>query len=147
MYISRSELAAFDHLSEGGKCRIILEWVLALTKTNIIILSEMHVPELYESGVVYKFQGRDDDWQDIARCLVTRAASCNSLAAWRCAELQMAGENATPYIQTQSARKRDGSPLDVFHVIVHRGDGAPVEWEDPSRTLGMPQVMPPDMMP
>jgi hypothetical protein len=138
MYLSRSELAAFDLLSDAAKCQVILTWVRALVVTNRFILREFHAPNLFDSGVRYKFQGATDDWQDIARCLATREASCNSLSAWRCAELQEAGEDATPYIQSQTVMKPDGSRLDVFHVIVHRGEGAPIEWEDPSRTLGMP---------
>lgn len=144
MYLSRSELAAFDHLSDPAKCRVILTWVRAMVRTNLEILSEFHVPTLYDSGVRYAFQGAVDDWQDIARCLATRAASCNSLSAWRCAELQMEGEHATPYIQNQAVLKPDGSRLDVFHVIVRREfpPGHPLEWEDPSRTLGMPMSDP-----
>lgn len=142
MYLSRSELAAFDFLSDAAKCRIILTWVRALVETNKIILAEFHAPTLYDSGVRYAFQGAVDDWQDIARCLATRAASCNSLTAWRCAGLQMAGEQATPYIQNQTVVKPNGEKLDVFHVIVQRELADPHHWEDPSRTLGMPSSDP-----
>jgi len=149
MYISRQELAAFDVLSSAAKCRSILTLVRALVEVDKEILAELGpawlggaVPELYLACVRYKFQDAVDDWQDIVRCLRTGAASCNSLSAWRCAELQTDGEMATPYIQSQTVRKRDGQVLDIFHVIVHRGDYAPVEWEDPSRTLGMPATDP-----
>jgi hypothetical protein len=145
MYISRQELAAFDVLSSAAKCRSILTLVRALVEVDKEILGELgpaylggNIPDLYESHVRYKFQDAVDDWQDIVRCLRTGAASCNSLSAWRCAELQLAGENATPYIQSQTVRKPNGEVLDIFHVIVQRGEGVGQEWEDPSRTLGMP---------
>lgn len=143
MYASRSELAAFDHLSDAAKCRIILELVRVYTLIDRLIIRELGIPPLYECGVAYEFQPASGDaWKDIIGCLVSGRGSCNSLAAWRCAELQEDGEDARPYIQTQTLVRPDGSTMDVFHVLVHRPPGAPVEWEDPSRTLGMPPAMP-----
>ena len=136
MYLSRSELAAFDLLSSAAKCRCILTLVRAFVEIDREIISEYEVPVLYESGVRYEFQKAVDDWKDIARCLATMRGSCNSLTAWRVAELQLDGEiGAAPYIQSQTIAKPDGSILDLFHVIVQREDGS---FEDPSRTLGMP---------
>jgi hypothetical protein len=135
VYIARDELAAFDYLSDAAKCRIILAKVRALVVNDLEILREVPgIPPLYESGVVYRFQPATDDWQDILRALETGAASCNSLAAWRCAELRADGENATPYIRSASTLNPDGTRADLFHVIVRR----PTTWEDPSVTLGMP---------
>lgn len=130
MYLSTSELASFDVLSPGAKCKIILTWVRALVATNRIYLSEMSAPPLYESGVLYKFQGKTDDWQDIPRALATGLASCNTLGAWRVAELNASGCAATPYIQSENL-----PGFDMFHVIVRWPDGT---FEDPSRALGMP---------
>lgn len=141
MYSSREDLAGFDRMPSAAKCRAILNKVRALVDWDREILQTLGAPPLWSSGVRYKFQGALDDWQDIVRCLQTRHASCNSLTAWRCAELQLDGElGATPYIQSQTVQKPDGSVLDLFHVIVQRQDfaGTPYEFEDPSRTLGMP---------
>lgn len=135
MYLSRSRLASFDVLSSGAKCRSILNLVRALVEVDKEIISEYHVPVLYESHVRYKFQDAVDDWQDIVDCLRTGLASCNSLCAWRCAELQLDGEQATPYIQSQTVQKPNGQVIDLFHVLVERPNGV---IEDPSRTLGMP---------
>ena len=139
MYIARDELAAFDHLSNIAKCRIILAKVRALVVNDMEILREMPgIPPLYTSGVVYRYQPAVDDWQDILRALMTRGASCNSLAAWRCAELQHEGENAVPYIRSRSTVGANGQNFDIFHVIVRRPLPSPYDWEDPSVQLGMP---------
>lgn len=145
MYSSRSDLAAFDRMSSAAKSRCILNLVRALCEWDREIIAELTVPELYHSGVAYAFQGPLDDWKDIAQCLHTGKASCNSLTAWRCAELQMDGEpDAFPYIQSQTIQKPDGSILDLFHVLVQRQSfaGTDQEFEDPSRTLGMPRSDP-----
>jgi hypothetical protein len=138
VYLSTTELAGFDVLGDAEKCRCILETVRLFIFYNRIEIAQLKLPPLYESGIVYRFQGAVDDWQDAWRMLHTKAASCNSLAAYRCAELQLDGEDARPYVCTQTVRNRDGSQLDVFHVIVKRPRPPPYDWEDPSITLGMP---------
>jgi hypothetical protein len=142
VYRAWTELAGFGLLSDASKCRVILQSVRHLIFVDRLLLAELQLPLLYDAPVQYEFQSSVDDWKDIVTCLQTGAGSCNSLAAWRCAELNHYGEPATPRIQTQSVVRPDGSMLDVFHVIVRRGDG--VTFEDPSRTLGMPSVMPPE---
>jgi hypothetical protein len=139
VYVARDELAAFDVLSQPAKCRIILAKVRSLIVNDLEILRELRdVPCLYESGVRYRYQPAIDDWQDILRALQTGGASCNSLTAWRCAELQLCGEAAQPIIRSRSVRKPDGSLYDIFHVILLRPQPSPYDWEDPSVTLGMP---------
>jgi len=140
MYVARDELAAFDVLSQEAKSRIILAKVRSLIVNDREILRELgsKIPPLYESGVVYRFQPATDDWQDILRALQTGGASCNSLTAWRCAELQLCGENAQPFIRSRSTRRPNGALFDIFHVILKRPYPPPYDWEDPSVTLGMP---------
>jgi len=138
MYLSRSELAGFDVLPDEDKCRAILETVRLFIFYDKLEIARLGLPPLYTAGIRYRFQAEIDDWQDAYRMQQTKAASCNSLAAYRCAELQLAGEKATPYVCTQTVTNPDGSRLDVFHVIVRRPYPAPYDWEDPSLTLGMP---------
>jgi len=140
VYLARTELAGFDTLPDEDKCRAILETVRLFIFVNKLEIARFKLPPLYASGIVYRFQGESDDWQDACRMLQTMAASCNSLAAYRVAELQLDGEAARPWIRTQTTRRPDGSILDVFHVIVKRPLPPPHDWEDPSITLGMPDV-------
>jgi hypothetical protein len=110
-------------------------------------------PPLYDGGLTYYPQGRQDDWKDAVQIFQSGGGSCNSLSAMRVAELLEAGLDAGPYIQTQIQRTKRGL-VHVFHVIVWKGGpstvGAGVEglspyllpgkrafWECPSRTLGM----------
>ena len=142
MYASRSELAAFDLLSNAAKCRAILTLVRAFVEIDREIIAERQVPNLYESGVRYEFQKAVDDWKDLVQCLRTGRGSCNSLTAWRCAELQMDGElDAVPYVQSQTIAKPNGEVVDLFHILCERQsfpEGHPHRFECPSRTLGMP---------
>jgi hypothetical protein len=138
LYLSTSEIAGFDVLPAGDKCQIILALVRAYVAIDIVELARLRPPPVYECAVRYGFQPSVDKWLDVQRALETGEASCNSLAAWRVAELLLDGEQATPYIRTQTQHKPEGGLLDVFHVIVRRPLPAPYDWEDPSLTLGMP---------
>jgi hypothetical protein len=141
VYLSRSELAGFDYLPDAQKCRAILETVRLFIFLDMMEMRCLTLPTLYDSGIVYDFQGETDRWLDAVRMVQEGKGSCNSLAAYRIAELRLAGEDARPYIRTQTTRKPDGNLLDVFHVIVHRPTVPfPHDWEDPSLTLGMPDV-------
>jgi hypothetical protein len=145
MYIARHELGGFDWLPAGEKCRIILETVRLFVFVDRLELAKLDLPSIYEVGLRYAFQPAVDEWLDVARMLQTGQASCNSLAAWRVAELQNAGVDARPFVRTQTVQREDGSVLDVFHVMVWRpSDPPPFQWEDPSVALGMPgPVVPP----
>ena len=147
MYESRWEMAGFDALDEASKCLIIHEMVGALVVIDMRELRRLpDLPALYElrdmGKVKYAFQNAQDDWKDAIRVLQTGCGSCNSLAAFRAAELQNEGTDARPYIRTQPGNvQSDGTILDVFHVIVRIFDdeGHPTgEWEDPAAELGMP---------
>jgi len=87
-------------------------------------------PALYAADVRYLAEpDRVELWRAIPVVLAYRAGDCEDLVAWRCAELRVAGELATPV-----AERFDTRAGPVFHVRVRRGDGA---IEDPSRVLGM----------
>jgi hypothetical protein len=133
-------MQGFDILPEGAKCRIVLEMVRALVLIDEAEMRAVQPKPLYQTGIRYAFQQAEDDWQDVVRMLSTKGASCNSLAAWRCAELRLQGYDARPFVRTQMGqRQMDGTKLDVFHVIVKivAEDGS-YTWEDPSLLLGMP---------
>ncbi len=142
MYQSVWKMQGFDYLPESAKCKIVLEMVRALVLIDVGEMKMLNPPPLYESGIRYAFQGAEDDWQDVASMMNTKGASCNSLAAFRCAELRLQGYDARPFVKTQMGQTQsDGSTIDVFHVIVRvvnaDGNGNDV-WEDPSIRLGMP---------
>jgi hypothetical protein len=149
MYCPRWELAGFDILDPEDKASLILEMVHGLIHVNleeIWICEEENnpLPPIYQSGVVYFTQGRQDDWKDSFRVVESGGGSCNSLTAWRVAELQNRGIPAGPWIQNQIQEQSRGT-IHVFHVILWKykhplegecfGDGT--TWECPSRTLGM----------
>lgn len=100
-----------------------------------------NIPLLYQSGVRYFHDGKDDPWMDVLSILAehefamkegNRAiVDCEDLSCWRAAELRVKyGINANP---TWIRRKRaDGKQL--VHIFVRLPDGT---FEDPSRLLGM----------
>lgn len=150
MYSPRFELAGFDVLDSKDKCPLILALVRGLISINLkeiqVCRAEKNpIPPMYdewrEGNIVYFPQGKQDDWKDCTRVLLSGGGSCNSLSAWRVAELTDAGVSCGPWIQTQIQRRKKGGLLHVFHVIVWIGDhprsGGHTTWECPSRTLGM----------
>jgi hypothetical protein len=110
--------------------RLMME---ALIAANIAYL-RLHpdTPRLYESGVRYEEEpGTQDDWNDIPETLSLGVGDCEDLAAWRIAELRVAGELAAiPRVTVFTEGRRV-----TYHVAVRRAAGA---IEDPSRELGMP---------
>jgi hypothetical protein len=146
MYVPRWELAGFDVLKAEDKCPLILAMVRALIEIDRREIRSINkgaelygsdpVDPLYQSGVRYFPQKEQDDWKDTIQVLASGGGSCNSLSAWRVAELLEAGKSAGPYIQTQIQRHRRGL-VHVFHVIVWTGDPNHPTFECPSRTLGM----------
>jgi hypothetical protein len=140
MYDPKFELSGFEVLPELARCRIVLELVRAMVLVNQIEWRALHPPPLYQSGVRYAFQGAQDDWKDLVQVLATGCGSCNSLAAYRCAELLEQGIECGPYIRTDEQGDDDGQTTEVFHVIVRIGPRGSGEFEDPSSLLGMPAI-------
>lgn len=105
--------------------------ICQLVKYNARLLRATRLPALYESGVRYRRDPPGEElYSDAWYCLQRGYADCKKLVAWRCAELAIAGELATPLIQWRVMP--DGQRR--FHVVVHRASGV---LEDPSRLLGM----------
>lgn len=137
MYDPRFELSGFEVLPAAQRCRIVLELVRAMVLVNRIEWRAVRPPPLYQAGIVYAYQGETDDWKDLVQVLATGSGSCNSLAAWRCAELLENGQECGPYIKTDDRFSSDDD-TEVFHVIVRLGPQGSGQFEDPSVLLGMP---------
>ncbi len=141
MYTNTTEYKSFDSLSLVSRCRIVRLAIEPLVYANEEWLRRnAGAPSIYESGVIYQDQAPvidpfDDDeetdwWQDTARLLETGAGSCEDLAAWRVAELHLAGETSA---QLDVIAQETGNDV-LYHVRVKREDGS---IEDPSVVLGM----------
>ncbi len=105
--------------------------VEGLASLNYNLMRSSHVsgdgyPPLYASGIVYRREvpGRED-WQSADRLLAGGEGDCEDLAAYRTAELRLAGEPARVAI----VPTRGGT---MYHAVVRRANG---EIEDPSRIL------------
>lgn len=105
----------------------------ALTSLNVLFLHKARgrIPLLYQSGVRYEREkqiegGFEKWWRTIPWILRDRKSDCKGLAAWRAAELTVAGMSA------RAVPSQEGPKL--FHVRVLRSDGVV---EDPSVELGM----------
>jgi predicted transglutaminase-like cysteine proteinase len=128
MFVFSAKLSAFSGLPTADAVRVVQALVDALTLTNVGYLREhTRTPALYNSGVYYckDERGKEKQWWDIPAVLAHGCADCKALAAWRAAELIVAGYPAEPLVTT-----RDGN---LFHVVVRIGN----QVEDPSALLGM----------
>jgi hypothetical protein len=105
------------------------------------------IPPLYASGVRYKEEAPGhEDWLDAPAVLKQRHADCEDLAAYRAAELRVAGVDCEPVIKWQWIPRammiRQGYPAKTLppdgvylvHCVVRFPDG---RIEDPSKILGM----------
>lgn len=110
-------------------------------------LTDRVIPPLYMSGVVYREEAPGhEDWLDAPAVLKQGYADCEDLAAWRAAELQVAGHDVEPVIKWQWIDRdvmiRQGYPAAklpqrgvwLVHCCVRWADGT---IEDPSKILGM----------
>lgn len=83
--------------------------------------------QLYQSGVKYRRESVGNEiWQLPSETAKVGYGDCEDLAAWRAAELRLAGESASCYVKQVKPR--------LFHVVVRRANGV---LEDPSAKLGM----------
>lgn len=113
-----------------------LLWMMeALSQINgLWIINNDDVPLLYDSGVQYKAESHQENWQDIPHILDNGEGDCEDLACWRIAELRkVAGIRAMPFI---SWRRINDSLR--YHALVRWPDG---KVEDPSLALGMHGTM------
>ena len=89
----------------------------------------VELPELYESGIVYRREPRGREWweaaTDILGMVQERSGDCEDLAAYRAAELRVFEDE---YATVRVVRTSRGT----FHAVVQREDGS---IEDPSRIL------------
>ena len=137
------EIASFESLPAASRCRLVLGLVRALVAIDLEYLARNSAPPLYKSGVRYRYQGTVqgmvtgiDHWWDVPTCLQYGEGSCEDLACWRAAELQLRGERGARPFVTQ--RPNHGTGQEIFHIIVIRGEGPRQgQREDPSRLLGM----------
>jgi len=126
----------------------INEWHIARNLKRAKRGAEPPIPPLYASGVVYKEDPPgEENWKDCWACLRDGHADCDRLAAWRAAELRVAGVPAEPVLKWQwipraimiamgyPARLLGNSPgVWMVHCLVRFPDGTT---EDPSKILGM----------
>jgi len=100
--------------------------VLGLVALNRAVLRSQNLPPLYQSGVTYRPEGLGRErWLRADEVFAEDHGDCEDLAAWRVAELQVAGElGASVDIERTGTRK--------YHAVVRRADGTR---EDPSRIL------------
>lgn len=128
-----ARLGTFSELSNPDlMVYLIREWILALSRTNLVYL-QLHpdtVP-LYDSGVYYQEEKMGhEDFFDIPEILYQGYADCEDLSAWRVAEYWSVGQYADPIVTYDLYDNGDI----LFHVRVQTQYGI----EDPSRVLGMP---------
>ncbi len=111
-------------------------------------LSDTVIPPLYAAGVVYQEEAPGhEDWLDAPAVIRQRYADCEDLAAYRVAELRVAGyTEVEPVIKWQWISRemmiKQGYPADklpgrgvwLVHCCVRWPDG---RIEDPSKILGM----------
>jgi hypothetical protein len=105
------------------------------------------LPALYESGVRYQEEPPGhEDWLDAPEVVRQGVADCEDLAAYRAAELRVAGHDCEPVIKWQwipremmlaqgyPASKLPDRGVWMVHCCVRFPDGSV---EDPSKILGM----------
>jgi hypothetical protein len=106
------------------------------------------IAPLYASGVVYKEDPPgEENWKDVHACIKDGHADCDRLAAWRTAELRVAGIPAEPVLKWQWIPRermiatgypphllRNAPGVWMVHCLVRWPDG---HIEDPSKILGM----------
>ncbi len=103
-----------------------------------------NIPLLYESGVRYYHDQRDDPWADTLSVLAAHERwmktgkpeiiDCEDLVAWRVAELRVRFGvlNARPVFVRQKIKTPDGNK-EYIHILVEANG----QIEDVSRNLGM----------
>lgn len=86
----------------------------------------VELPDLYESGIVYRRESPGQEWWenalDVVGVVADRSGDCEDLAAYRCAELR--------HFEGQECRVKIVKTRRAYHAVVEHEDG---RIEDPSR--------------
>jgi len=107
----------------------IATFVEALSAVNERFLRDHpEVPKLYECKRIRYIDDGGVSWKDLVEIMRTQMGNCQSLSAWRLAELRTEGENASVHLYLT-----DGDEL-RYHVAVRRASGA---IEDPSKNFSV----------
>lgn len=106
-----------------------IEFLKDMVKRNIRIIKNDNLPSIYDAGIEYKQENRgEENWRTADQVFSDGYGDCEDLAAYRAAELQLAGIDAQPEIIpikiTNSRRS--------YHARVRLPDGSV---DDPSITL------------
>lgn len=113
-----------------------------LTKWNVELMQQRKaqgrpLPPLYSAGCRYQREDYDgpnpEDWRDAVEVVRRRGGDCEDLAAYRAAELNVAGMPARcVFVERKKPHGR------LFHIVVSYVNRAGVhKLDDPSRRLGM----------
>jgi hypothetical protein len=137
MYAPLFELESFDRMPLNRRLNALMGMLEGLIAVNYQYLQEYpSTPLLYEAFPSYVIKPRPfqiDSWQDIPTTLARGTGDCKDFAAWRVAELRCKGvPDVSAAIKTQML-----NDLLIYHIPVRIG----MEWEDPSRILGMPTAV------
>jgi len=110
--------------------RALLDCLISLNESY---LRNHSVRPLYQSGVVY---GRTTVWDPIPALYARGYGDCKSLTAALIAQYRKAGIACEPCFRWNP---REGTPQKVldFHILVEISKYGKMEYEDPSKVLGM----------
>lgn len=111
--------------------RSILESIVVVNKAYL--RQNASTPRLYRSGVVYRDEPLGyESFVDIPHVLRAGWGDCAHLCAWRVAELQLRGLQASIDVCSQRSMRVRGVETPVYHIRVRLPDG---RIEDPSQYL------------
>lgn len=123
----------------------VMLWALVIWNQRLIRWHRDHgtpIPGLYVSGCKYIPEPENQEfWEDIIETIKLGGTDCESLAAWRVAELRDAGIAARPAwrhrrVQSTETQKE----YSMYHIVVavpSKTAKGGYEIEDPSAKLGM----------
>lgn len=146
-YTAGMQLASMDRLPANRRANILHMLVEALAYINEQWLEENPgTPSMYSVAPNYQLKMRPlqiDLWADIPTVMAQGGGDCKDFSAWRIAELRRAGQAMVfPEIRYLPQQMPNGEVAHVWHVLVRQG----AKTEDPSRLLGMPTHVSPQVL-
>jgi len=112
-------------ITQTAEAEALLE---GLVRANMAALRRHPLPSVYAAGVRYAREPRGQErWQLAPEVARRKRGDCEDLAAWRAAELRVAGERGARVAVVRTGRR-------LLHAVVRRASG---QLEDPSARLGM----------